>query len=55
VLVGMECAEEFAAKSGDLPQRAWDVATELIAFEKKFRARLKAFSVEFAPFSPARY
>jgi hypothetical protein len=55
VLIGMERAEEFATKSGDLPQKAWDVATELIAFEKKFRARLEAFSVELAPFSPARY
>jgi hypothetical protein len=55
VLVGMARAEEFATKSAELPQKAWDVATELIAFEKEFRARLEAFSVELAPFSPARY
>jgi len=55
VLTGMACAEEFAAQSTDLPQKAWDVASELIGFERKFRARLDAFSAELAPFSPARY
>lgn len=53
VLRGVELAEEYASKSGDLPQKGWDFAGEIIAFQEKFSAKLDNLAKTLAPFSPA--
>lgn len=53
VLRGVELAEEYAFKSGDLPQKGWDFAREIITFQEKFSEKLDKLAKTLAPFSPA--
>lgn len=53
VLRGAELAEEYAAKSGDLPQKGWDFAGEIIAFQEEFAVKLDNLAKTLAPYSPA--
>jgi hypothetical protein len=55
VLRGVELAEEFASKSGDLPQKGWDFTNEIIAFQENFPAKLDALAKTLASHSPAKY